>query len=80
MLLSPLGPGDVYRTLVGPDDRQVTMVRVEPGADRTAWDLMSEEPNAAIVGAGAGLTLGFGRTAETVVAAMVAPVMNLNVK
>ncbi|MDJ0961830.1 MAG: EAL domain-containing protein [Acidimicrobiia bacterium] len=73
--LSPIGPDDVYRTMVGPGDHLATMQRVDHELGRSAWDLISEQPEAAIVDVEAGLTIDdVDGAPEPVVAAMVAPV------
>jgi diguanylate cyclase (GGDEF)-like protein len=74
ILLSPPGPGDVYRTMVGPGEHEVTMQRVPAGGGRSALDLLQGEPRAAIVGADAGLMIQVDHSEEPVAAAMVAPV------
>jgi diguanylate cyclase (GGDEF)-like protein len=72
--LSPIGPDDVYRTMVGPGDHLATMQRVDREAGRSAWDLITDDPEAVIVDADAALTVDSEGTSEPVIAAMVAPV------
>ena len=73
--LSPIGPGDVYRTIVGPGAHLATMQRVEHEPERTAWDLVNETPECMIVAADSGLAIRAGDAIEAVAAAMVAPVI-----